>query len=101
MPRTIISEAIQETATCQLRAEKPRDWRARYHVSDLSGAIRSAARYARAAGKDAFVYPSNGYGAFCYRVTEKTSDIVSRISNDSNYAFRVTPTAEIRKVAIA
>lgn len=101
MPHIINGESLIETATRQLQAEKPRDWRARYHGSDASGATRSAARLAHHTGQDAYVVAGNRYGAFCWHVSQKRADATCLVTNYGKRAFRVTPTAEVYSIEFA
>ena len=96
----IINEKIEAKATKQLQAEKPGNWRARYTGSDLPGAIRAAARYARATRADAFVIASNSYGHFVWHISDKLADVTSIIVNSGKRAYRVTPDANISKIEV-
>jgi len=65
--------------------------RARYSPSDLSGALISAAHYAKRFDETMFVYSGNSYGSFVYRVTQKKSEYLSPINNTGGIMHSVTP----------
>lgn len=52
---------LQDKATAQLQSESPSSWKAKYHLADLTGAVRSAARFAQKNGTTAFVFPAQGW----------------------------------------
>ena len=65
--------------------------RSKWHPSDLSGAVISAAKCAMKHDLAVFVYPSNSYGAFCWRLTLKRSEALCPISNTGRRVLEVAP----------
>ena len=96
----ITDSTIETKASAQLRGIKPRNMRARYHRSDLNGAMISAARAAMKAGQSFYVYSGNAWGAFMWRVTFDRSEALCLINNSGRKLYEVTPGREIIRYAI-
>jgi len=96
----ITDSTTEAKASAQLRAIKPRNMRARYHRSDLNGAVISAARAAMKAGQSFFVYSGNAYGSFMWRVTYDRPEALCLVNNSGRRLFEVTPDREIIRHSI-
>lgn len=96
---------VEASATAQLRAEKPSTWKARFHQSDLSAAIRCAARLARKEEGPILVIASNRWGAFAWEVALPGSDTfsgsIALAKPGQARAYVVTADAEVRRIAWA
>lgn len=94
----ITSETHEAQASAVLKATKR--LKARYHASDIEGAIMSAARSAERDSRDYFVIASNSYGAFCWRVDYRESEVTSYVTNSGRAAYRVTPNRDVYRLKI-
>jgi hypothetical protein len=74
--------------------------KARYHASDTEGAVVSAARSAERDKRDYFVIAGNSYGAFCWRVDWRQSEVTSYVTNSGRAAYRVTSNRDVFKLKI-
>ena len=97
----ITGSTVEAKASGQLRAIKPRSMRARYHRSDLNGAVISAARAAMKAGQSFYVYSGNAYGSFMWRVTYDRPEALCLINNSGRRLYEVRPDREIIRHSIA
>lgn len=91
--RRLGAASIDNAATHGLQAMK---LRARYAPGDISGAIVSAAYYARKTGHTMFVYQGNSYMHLVYRVSDKASDFLCSIGSTSTRVISVTSNREVR-----
>ena len=96
----ITGSKTEAKASAQLRTIKPRDMRARYHRSDLNGAVISAARAAMKADQSFYVYSSNAYGSFMWRVTYDKPEALCLINNSGRRLYEVTPDREVIRHSI-
>lgn len=94
----VTGEALEQRASDQLKGQK---LQTRYSTSDLSGAVRSAAKAAELYAEDYYVVSSNRYGSHAWHVSSKLADVTSYVTNSGKLAYRVTPSRDIFKLQIA
>ena len=71
--------------------------RARYAAGDLTGAVVSAAYYAKKTGETMFVYEGNSYMHRAYRVSSKASEFLCPVGSPGAAVLSVTPDREVRR----
>ena len=89
---TLTLSRLEEKSTQTLREnDSKRLLRAKYHPSDLTGAICAAAFFAKKNKCTYYVYSGNSYSSFCYRVTYKLGDLNGvNINAGSRIVYSVT-----------
>jgi hypothetical protein len=71
--------------------------RAKYHPSDLSGAILSAGYYAKKLGHTMYVYEGTSYMHIVYRVSDRPTEYLNPINNSGAMVASVSPDLVVSK----